>query len=77
MFQFDSFSAFIAMGGHGPYIWLSYLATVLVLLWLVVTPLLRTNRLMSALKRQQTLQHRESGKYQDISPGPRSEERSP
>ena len=30
--QFDSFSEFVAMGGHGLYVWLAYGATVAVLL---------------------------------------------
>ena len=29
--QFDSFADFIAMGGHGPYVWMAYGATFLVL----------------------------------------------
>ena len=29
--QFDSFSEFVAMGGHGLYVWLAYGATVAVL----------------------------------------------
>ena len=77
MFQFDSLSAFVAMGGHGFYIWLSYLFTALVMVWLVATPLLRKNRLFHALKRQQFLQHRETRQHQDnTSPDACSEERT-
>ena len=28
--QFDTFAEFIAMGGHGPYVWLAYGAALLV-----------------------------------------------
>ena len=31
--QFDSFAAFVAMGGHGLYVWLAYGATLAVLLF--------------------------------------------
>ncbi|MCK9563370.1 MAG: heme exporter protein CcmD [Bacteroidales bacterium] len=51
-FQFDSLAAFYAMGGHGPFVWLSYLFTLVVLVWLVVSPLMRTRRLRSALARR-------------------------
>ncbi|MFA5493457.1 MAG: heme exporter protein CcmD [Porticoccaceae bacterium] len=52
MFQFDSFAAFIAMGGHGPYVWMSYAITALILAWLVISPLLRARQLRAALRRQ-------------------------
>lgn len=29
--QFDSFHDFIVMGGHGPFVWVAYLAFVLVI----------------------------------------------
>lgn len=51
-FQFDSLAAFIDMAGHGPYVWLSYLFTVLVLVWLVASPLMRARRLRAALARR-------------------------
>ncbi len=51
-FQFASFTEFFAMGGHGPFIWLSYLFTLLVLIWLVASPLIRERRLWSALARR-------------------------
>lgn len=51
-FQFDSLAAFYAMGGHGPFVWLSYLFTLMVLVWLVASPLLRARRLRAALARR-------------------------
>lgn len=52
IFQFDSFAAFWAMGGHGLYVWLSYLFTLVVLAWLVAAPLMRMRRLRSAMARR-------------------------
>ena len=34
--QFDSFSAFLAMGGYGFYVWLSYGVTALLLVGLIL-----------------------------------------
>jgi heme exporter protein D len=53
MFQFDSLSEFIQMGGHGTYVWVSYLITLLVLVWLVISPLHRKRKLMQDVIRQQ------------------------
>lgn len=52
MFQFDSLSAFVEMGGHGWYVWLSYAITALILAWLVISPLMRARQLRVALWRQ-------------------------
>jgi heme exporter protein D len=35
--QFDSFSAFIDMGGYGFYVWLSYGVAVILLLMLIIS----------------------------------------
>ena len=42
--QFDSFSDFLTMGGHGVYVWTVYGIALLVLLALVITPLRRDRR---------------------------------
>lgn len=51
-FQFDSFASFIAMNGHGPYVWVSYAVALLVLVALVVLPLLRQRQLRQDFGRQ-------------------------
>lgn len=61
MFQFDSMAAFTAMGGHGFYIWLSYLVTTLIMAWLVANPLLRNRQLFKVVKRQQARQNPHQG----------------
>lgn len=56
MGYFEDFSAFIAMGGHGPYVWSSYGVTLVVLAWLLVRPLGRKRQLLNQLRRQQRRQ---------------------
>lgn len=57
MMKFDSFADFIAMGGHGPFVWSVYALTVVVLVALVVVPLRKRNRFFSEqhmrMKREQ------------------------
>ncbi|MDX2349164.1 MAG: heme exporter protein CcmD [Porticoccus sp.] len=53
MFQFESLSEFIQMGGHGTYVWAAYLISLSVLIWLVVSPLLRRRKLVQEVVRQQ------------------------
>lgn len=43
---FDSFSAFLAMGRHGLYVWSAYGVTFLIVGWNVVQPLLQRRRLL-------------------------------
>lgn len=37
--SFDSFSAFLNMGGHGFYVWSAYALTVIVLAYNIVRPI--------------------------------------
>ena len=50
---FSGFDDLLRMGGHGPYVWASYGVTLAVILWLVISPLLRHRRLLADLARQQ------------------------
>ncbi len=43
-FKFDSFAAFMAMGGHGVFVWSVYALTLIVLLCLLLAPLRRKRR---------------------------------
>jgi heme exporter protein D len=52
-FQFDSFADFLAMNGHGPYVWASVVITFVVLIFLLVSPLLQRK---AFIKQQQKLQ---------------------
>ena len=50
MFQFDGFRDFVAMGGHGPYVWLSYAITLAVMVYLVAAPILRRRAIVRRLR---------------------------
>jgi heme exporter protein D len=56
---FDSFADFIAMGGHGLYVWLAYSIALAVVIFNVLTPILRKKQFMveyqRRLKREQRL----------------------
>ncbi len=45
--SFDSFGEFLAMGGHGFYVWWSYLLTVAVVGFVLVWPLWRRRRFLA------------------------------
>ncbi|WP_461482132.1 heme exporter protein CcmD [Porticoccus sp.] len=53
MFRFDSLQDFLLMGGHGPYVWSSYIISIAVMLWLVASPLRRRRKLLADVVRQQ------------------------
>lgn len=50
--SFDSFSEFLAMGGHGQYVWLSYAIALVLFVINLVSPLLRKKQLVADLKRR-------------------------
>lgn len=51
-FQFDDFASFLAMNGHGPYVWFSYGVTIAVLVALVLAPVLRQRKIREQFQRQ-------------------------
>ena len=52
MFQFDSIDAFIAMGGHGPYVWAAYGLSLAIMAWLAIAPLRRQRALLAQLRQR-------------------------
>ena len=50
--QFDSFSDFIAMGGYGFYVWLSFDTCALILLGILFSSLRDTKRIMASVEQQ-------------------------
>ena len=58
--QFDSLSAFVAMDGHGVFVWSVYAISLLVMIGLLVAPLRKNNQFFSEqamlLKREQRVQ---------------------
>ncbi|WP_415897503.1 heme exporter protein CcmD [Neptuniibacter sp. QD57_21] len=50
--SFESFSDFIAMGGHGLYVWLSYAIALFVIVINIVNPALQKKKVISNLARR-------------------------
>lgn len=50
VFQFPDFQSFMWMDGHGPYVWGSYGATFLALVFLIAEPMLQRRRLIKRLR---------------------------
>lgn len=56
-FQFSSLADMLSMGGHGPYVWASYLITLTAIAGLGLAPYLAQRRFLAhqrALKKRQT-----------------------
>lgn len=54
-FQFESIADFIAMNGHGSYVWASYAITFAVLIFLLASPLLQKKAFVKQQIKQQKL----------------------
>jgi heme exporter protein D len=52
-FQFETFADFIAMNGHGPFVWAAYGITFTALIFLLASPVLQKK---AFIKQQQKLQ---------------------
>ncbi len=52
MFQFENFDAFLAMGGHGPYVWGAYGLSLAIMAWLALAPLRRQRVLLTELRQR-------------------------
>jgi len=48
--SFDSFQAFLAMGGHALYVWLAYGLATVVIVYNVLVPAARRRRLIAELR---------------------------
>ncbi|WP_185236050.1 heme exporter protein CcmD [Teredinibacter franksiae] len=60
-FQFADFQAFIAMGGHGIYVWLCYGIVITGLLGLVIAPVINRKKF---IKSQQSILRRQASQNQ-------------
>lgn len=58
MGAFDSFSAFLAMGDHGFYVWSAYAVGAAVIAFNIITPRLQRQRLISDHKRRMRREQR-------------------
>lgn len=50
--SFESFSDFIAMGGHGLYVWLSYAIALVVIVINIVSPVVQKKKVISDIARR-------------------------
>lgn len=50
-FQFDSLGDFLAMAGHGPYVWTAYGVSAVLLIWLLLRPFKQRRELFRQLAR--------------------------
>jgi len=57
-FQFAGLADFLAMNGHGAYVWLAYGVTFAALAALAAYPPLRRRQLQGELRRQQRIEQR-------------------
>lgn len=55
-FQFESLNAFIAMKGHGPYVWACYILVYAILIYLTLSPVLSKKAFLKQQKKLLTLQ---------------------
>lgn len=66
--HFDSLADFIAMGGHGLYVWLAYSIALVIVVFNIVSPILRKKQFMAdyrkRLKREERLAQRQASKTQ-------------
>ncbi len=49
---FEDFASFIAMGGHGQYVWLSYGVAALIVAVNFVSPMLTRKKIIKDIERQ-------------------------
>ncbi len=50
---FKNVSEFLAMGGHGPYIWTAYGVTLVLILYILAAPVLRQRRFVREERQRQ------------------------
>ncbi|HSX49972.1 MAG TPA: heme exporter protein CcmD [Cellvibrio sp.] len=55
-FQFESIADFIAMNGHGPFVWSAYAITFAVLIFLLISPLFQKKAFIKQLQKTQKLE---------------------
>ena len=56
--QYDSFAAFLQMGGYGFFVWGAYLVCSMVLLALVIEPAINKRRLFKQLEKRAARERR-------------------
>ena len=74
---FDSFTAFIEMGGHGPFVWSCYALFFVSLAVMVWWSLRQRRQLQARLRRQWQLESRRTGSGNSQVEGPASADFTP
>lgn len=49
---FETFTDFIAMGKHGPFVWSAYAISVIIIVANILAPILRKRALVNEIKRK-------------------------
>jgi heme exporter protein D len=52
MFQFENFSDFIYMAGHGQYVWTAYSVSLIIMAYIFVMPLLRKKNIIQKIQKK-------------------------
>lgn len=60
-FQFSSLAEFLAMNGHGPFVWACWLIATVVMLMLLLMPVLQTRSFFRRQRRLQRLAEKQTG----------------
>jgi len=55
-FQFESIDAFLTMGGHGSFVWASYVLVYIIIIYLTLSPLLAKKAFLKQQKKLLQLQ---------------------
>ncbi|WP_308367884.1 MULTISPECIES: heme exporter protein CcmD [unclassified Microbulbifer] len=69
-FQFSGLADFLAMDGHGVYVWFCYGVTLLVLAGLAIQPALHRRRLQRELQRQRRIAEARRKRSENIAAEP-------
>ena len=67
--EFESFSAFILMAGHGFYVWLAYGVSLVGLAYLLINPLIQRRQIFMAIQRQIQLENNQQAKIKLLKAG--------
>lgn len=67
-FQFDNLTAFLAMDGHGWYVWTAYGVSLLVMVWLVVRAPLKSTIVLQSVR---NAEQRMAGRHPKSTPSER------
>ena len=56
-FQFENLPDFIAMDGHGFYVWSAVIVAALISAWLIISPLIRLRQVIKDIAQELSLIH--------------------